>query len=321
MSGTGSPPATTIQLDDNGSNSHHSLGMTSAASSSVTSRHSQVLMDMFPVIQHSNMKILDNDLAKILSKVIKPRTSFINRLQDCSTNAMHKFLNRFSNTNLEITALTFASMGPQHFMDTDAEVRQQALRTIIVARYLKFGTNDLQPPAGESWSKVDRNWNKSVNITRETMEELEEMCEEPETVLAANKIMQEVRKHVRRLIRDPSLVKQLPTAASDNSYASTISGEQQLWTQQSNNNTTQLANKTPSKAPGGINPDIVDQANAAENVLNQLTQLHQPAIARISDGIPELAGFQRKLAADMEDLHQTLNAKLPSTRNPTRTCR
>ena len=115
MSGEGMPPADAIELNPDETISHHRLGLHSATSSSVTSRRSQIPMEMFPVIRNSNMQTPDADLNKTLAKVIKPRNDFVNRMQDCSINSMHKFLNRFSNTDLHLTALTFACMGPSHF--------------------------------------------------------------------------------------------------------------------------------------------------------------------------------------------------------------
>ena len=250
MSGEGMPPANAIETNSDEHNSNHSLGMHSATSSSVTSRRSQIPMDMFPVIRNSNMRNLDADLNKILAKVIKPRNNFVNRLQDCSTNAMHKFLNRFSNTNLQVTALTFASMGPAHFMHEDPEVRQQAMRTIIVARHLKFGTDNLEPPPGEVWTKTDKSHNKSFNpvCTRDKLDEPEETCENPVAVFAATQIMKEVRKIVREMIRHPSIAHDAnKPPSSDNSFASTMSGDGRNWSrQQSDSNVTPtLANKTP----------------------------------------------------------------------------
>ena len=194
MSGEGIPPANAIELNPDETNNHHSLGMHSATSSSVTSRRSQIPMEMFPVIRNSNMRNPDADLGKILAKVIKTSNDFVNGMQDCSTNAMHKFLNRFSNTDLQVTALTLACMGPSHFMHQDPEVRQQAMRTIIVARHLKFGTDDLEPPPGETWSETDKSHNKSFNpvCTTDKLDKSEEMCESPVAVFAATQIMKEV---------------------------------------------------------------------------------------------------------------------------------
>ena len=185
-------------------------------------------------------------------------------------------------------------------MHHDPEVRQQAVRTIIVARHLKFGTDDLEPPPGETRSKTDKSHNKSFNpvCTKDKLDEPEEMCESPVAVFAATQIMKEVRKIAREMIRHPSIAHDaIKPPSSDNSFASTMSGDGRNWTrQQSDSNVTPtLANKTPGRVDGDIAPDIIEQATEAEKVLNQLAQLNQlnnkMTNSDATNNAPELDGF------------------------------
>ena len=307
---------TVIEVHGSASIGQHSvLGMASATSSSVTSRRSMILTNLFPVKKHGSMANMDSFLMKILTDSVQARTSFINRLQECNTTNVHNFVNHFSNTNLNATAISFATMGPSHFMG-DEESREQAIRTVIVSRFLCFGEPNLQPKQGEKWSRKSSSWNKQVKASKLTVEDLTEMCDDPQARFHASNAMKQVRKIVRALIKDPNLKATMP-ASGNSSFASTLGGRSTDWKQGKDDATAQASNQMPAKRDNPIdNKEIMQMFETTGKILSQLVDtVHGPLSRTTGSRAPELQEIQKKLEDNMQDLARTE----PSNMKPKRT--
>ena len=192
-------------------------------------------------------------------------------------------------------------MGPSHFMG-DEESREQAIRTVIVSRFLCFGEPDLQPKQGEKWSRKSSSWNKQIKSSKLTVEDITEMCDDPQARFHASNIMKQVRKIVRALIKDPNLKTTMPVSG-DSSFASTLGGRSTDWKQGKDDTTAHASNQTPVKRDNPIdNKEIMQMFETTGKTLSQLVDtVHGPSTRTTGSRAPELQEIQKKLEDNMQE--------------------